>query len=90
MEAVALTSASAEMSIPKALLVGPRGVAEDAIEVLLVGRLDPAHGVGERAADVLWGRTHVPPVAALGDLEAVLVGVVLSGAGFLGGAASTG
>ena len=59
------------------LQVAPLRVTEDAVEVLRVRRLDAAHRVLEGAADVRRRLADVVPVAVRGELEAVLVGVVL-------------
>lgn len=67
-----------EQLVGQAILVRPLRVAEDAAEVLLVGGLDAAHGVGEGGADILRRCTHDRPVHLLGNLEAVLVGEVLT------------
>ena len=42
----------AQHGIGQAVLVGPLGVAKDAVELVGVGRLDGAHGVLEGATDV--------------------------------------
>ena len=63
----------AEQGIGQPILVGPLGVAEDAVERFGVGLLDAAHGLLERLADVGRDRAHIAPVAALGNLEAVVL-----------------
>ena len=76
--------------VGQAVLVGPGGVAEDAVQPPGVGHLDGAQGALDGPADVLGHRPHVIPVGARGDDEAlvglgageVLVPVVLvEGAG---------
>ena len=67
-----------EQFIRQAILVGPLRIAEHAIQVLLVGRFDAAHSVGQRRVDVLRGSTHGIPVTTVWHLEAVLVGEVLA------------
>ena len=60
------------------LLVAPVAGAEDAVEGVGVDPLDLLHGVLEGGADVLGGGADVVPVAAVGDLEAVLVLEILA------------
>ncbi|MEZ4227267.1 MAG: hypothetical protein R3B13_40390 [Polyangiaceae bacterium] len=60
------------------ILVRPLRVTEDAVQVLLVGGLDPAHRVLQLLADVRGGLADIAPVAALGHLEPVLVFEVLA------------
>ena len=63
----------AEQRIGEPILVRPLGVAEDAVERLRVGLLDLAHRLLQRLADVGRDRAHIVPVAALGNLEAVVL-----------------
>jgi len=56
------------------LAVGPRGVAEDALELARVGRLDRPERRLHRLADVLDRGPHVAPVGAVRDHEPVLLG----------------
>ena len=75
----------AEQRVGQAILVGPLRIAEDAVERLRVRLLDAAHRLLQRLADVGGDRAHVVPVAALGDLKAVVLrelGVFLVAAGF--------
>jgi hypothetical protein len=60
-----------EQGIGQAVLVGPLGIAEDAIEGVRVGLFDFAHGALERIADVGGDGAHVVPVAVIRNLEAV-------------------
>ena len=74
----------AQQRVGEPVLVGPLGVAEDAVERLRVGLLDAAHGRLQRLADVGRHRAHVAPVAVLRHLEAVVLrkaGVLLVAAG---------
>ena len=65
--------------VRQSVLVGPLRIAEDAVEVLLVGRLDRrAWRWRARCRRSSVRGAHVRPVAALGHLEAVLVGEVLA------------
>ncbi len=67
-----------EQIVGEAFLVGPLGIAEDAVKMILIGPLDAAHGVGDGCADVCGGLADVVPMATLGDLEAVLIGEVFA------------
>ena len=67
-----------EELIRQAILIGPLGVAKDAIKVLLVGSLHSTHGVRECCADVLGSSAHIVPVGALRKLKAVLVVKILA------------
>ena len=63
-----------ELAVGQLVLVGPVGVAEDAVQRLGVGLLDlPERGL-QRRADVLGVVAHVAPQAALGDREPVVLG----------------
>jgi len=59
------------------VLVAPLDVAEDARERLGVRLLDAVEGVLERDPDVLGDSAQVAPAAAVGQLEAVVVGLDL-------------
>lgn len=63
----------AQERIGKPLLVRPLGIAEDAVERLGVGLLDPAHGRLKSLAHVARDRANVTPVAAVRNLEAVVL-----------------
>jgi hypothetical protein len=56
------------------LLVRPGDVAEDPCQRLGVRLLDPVEHALQRDADVLVHAAQVAPVAALGDLEAMVLG----------------
>ena len=62
-----------QQGVRQPLLVRPLGIAEDAVQGLRVGLLDSPHRLLQGLPDI---RRHVPdigPVAALGDLEAVVL-----------------
>ena len=59
--------------IGQTLAVGPRRIAEDAIEQIRVGGFDGAHGLLNGGTDVLRGLAYIVPVRALGNLEAVVL-----------------
>ena len=63
----------AQHGVGQAVLVGPLGVAEDAVELVGVGGLDGPQGVLEGAADVLGDLPHLAPVGLRRDLEAVVL-----------------
>ena len=63
----------AQHGVGQAVLVGPLGVAEDAVELVGVGRLDGAHGALQGAADVRGGLPHLAPVGFGRNLEAVVL-----------------
>ena len=63
----------AQHGVGEAVLVGPLGVAEDAVELVGVGGLDGPHGGLQGAADVLGGLPHLAPVGLGRDLEAVVL-----------------
>jgi hypothetical protein len=65
-----------EQRVRKAVLVGPLGVAEDAVQGIRVGLLDAAHGLLERMADIGALGPDILPVAALRNLEAVVLGEI--------------
>ena len=65
----------AQHGVGEPVLVGPLRVAEDAVELVRVGRLDGAHGRLERPADVRGRLPHVAPVAPRRNLEAVVLRV---------------
>ena len=67
-----------EQLVRQPLLVGPLGVTEHAIEVLLVGSLDAPHRVLEGLADVPSPLADIVPVGSVGDLKPVFVLEVLS------------
>ena len=62
----------AEHRIGEAVLVGPLRVAEDAVELVGVGRLDGAHGGLEGWADVSGDLPDLTPVGVGRNLEAVV------------------
>ena len=61
-----------ERDVGQALLVGPRSVAEDAVEPVRVGRFDRAECRLDGFAHVLRGCAHVLPVRTVRDDEAVV------------------
>lgn len=63
----------AQQMVGQAVLVGPRRVAEDAVEGIRVGLLDGAQGVLNAFADLPDLRAHDAPVGFGRDLEAVLL-----------------
>ena len=67
-----------EQLVGQPVLVGPLGVAEHPVQMLLIRRLYAAHGVGKRRAHVLGGAAHGRPMAVVGDLKAMLVGKILA------------
>ena len=76
----------AQHGVGEAVLVGPLRVAEDAVELVGIGRLDGAHGGLERLADVLGRLPHLAPMGLRRDLETVVLwvsGEVVVAAGFL-------
>ena len=75
----------AQHRVGQAVLVGPLGIAKDAVELVGVGRLDGTHGGLEGAADILGGLAHLAPVGLGRNLEAVVlreVGELLVPTGF--------
>ena len=60
-----------EQGIRQAVLVGPLGIAEDAVQGVRVGLLDLAHRPLQCRTDVARLGADVVPVAVLWDLEAV-------------------
>ncbi len=56
-------------SCRKAVLIGPRRIAEDAMELVWVRPLDCAHRVLKRTSDVRRDRAHVLPVRAVREAE---------------------
>jgi hypothetical protein len=60
--------------VGQALLVGPGGVAEDAVQPLWVGFLDGARGVLDGLPHVPRRLAHIASVGAGRDLEAVRLG----------------
>ena len=56
----------AQQRVGQAVLVGPLGIAEDAVEGFRVGLLDAAHGLLQRLADIGGHRAHIVPVAVSG------------------------
>jgi hypothetical protein len=65
--------------VGQALAVGPRRVAEDAVEQIRVGGLNGTHGLLDGGTDVLGRLAYVVPVRALRDLEAVVLGELRAG-----------
>ena len=62
-----------EQRVRKAVFVGPLGIAEDAVQGVRVGLLDAAHGLLERMADIGALGPDIFPVAALRNLEPVVL-----------------
>src|SRR5262249_1850364 len=62
-----------EQGVGKTVLIGPSGVAEDAVERLRVSLLDPAHGFLKRLSDVSRNDADIIPVATLGNLKPVVL-----------------
>ena len=60
-----------EQGIGQSILVGPMGVAEDAVERVGVRLLDFAHGALQCIANVASHSTHIVPMATIGNLETV-------------------
>jgi hypothetical protein len=74
----------AQERIGQPLLVRPLGVSEDAIQRLWVGAFNPTQRLLQRLPDVGRHRPHVAPMAALRNLEAVVLreqGVLLVATG---------
>ena len=67
-----------EQWVGQAVFVAPLRIAEDAVEVFLVSRLDAAQRILQRRADVSRRLTDDVPVTIFGNLEAVVFGVVLA------------
>lgn len=63
-----------QQGIGEAILVGPLGIPEDAVQPVRVGFLDTAHGLLQAVTDVGALLSHVVPVTAIGYLKAVLLG----------------
>ena len=63
-----------ELAVGQLVLVGPVGVAEDAVERLRVGLLDLAERRLQGAADVLSVVSYVVPQVAIRNGEAVILG----------------
>jgi len=76
----------AEQRVGQALLVGPGRIAEDGVEGLGVRLLDAAHRLLQSLADISRNHAHIVPVAARGNLKAVVLrklGVLLVAPRFL-------
>ena len=63
----------AQQGIRKPVFVGPLCIAEDGVKRVRVRLLDAAHGGLERLTDILRDLPHIPPVAVVGNLEAVVL-----------------
>ena len=63
----------AQHGVGEAVLVRPLRVAEDAVELVGVGRLDGAHGRLERCADILGDLPHLAPMGLGRNLETVVL-----------------
>lgn len=65
----------AQHGVGEAVLVGPLGVAEDAVELVRVGGLNDAHGGLEHLPDVLGGLSHFAPMGIGRNLKAMVLRV---------------
>ena len=61
-----------ERGVGHLTLVGPVGIAEDALQALRVGGLDSQEGREHGPPHIFWRAAHVVPMRAFGDDEAVI------------------